>query len=413
MNDPKTYYLIAKRITNPKTQKNVGLGFSALVSKMAVISISIAIIVILLSFAILLGFKNTIKNKIFSFTGHIRVVKTSNNQSFEEPPVPIHTELYKKKDKIPFIKHLQLYAQKPGVIKIKDNVQGVVLKGIGEDFLKEDFLENIQEGRWLKLYKNQESKETLISRTIASKLNLKIGDSLTVIFVQEPPRFRKLAIVGIYETGIGIFDEKFLITDIKIIQKVNSWGDSLVSGYEIFLKDFSKIVQNSQEIENFLPYNLSQQPIITKYFDTFEWLELLDNNVVIILIIISAITTFNIISVFLIMMMERTQMIGILKAMGAQTTQIESIFLLQAWYIISKGFLWGNLIAFLLYLIEYYGKLIPLDTHNYLVSYVPVEWNWIIWGLVNISTFLLITLVMWLPIRFVVRIPPVRAIRFV
>lgn len=409
----QTYRFIAQRIANPTLQKNVGLGFSALVSRMAVVSVAITIVVILLSFAVLLGFKNAIKSKIFSFSGHIRIVKTSNNQSLEEPPVAIQTDFFKQKDKIPFIQHVQLYAQKPGVIKVKENVQGVVLKGVGEDYRKEDFLENLQEGRWLNYNKNGESKETLISRTIARKLNLKLGDSIIVIFVQEPPRFRKLAVVGIYETGVGIFDEKFLITDIKTIQKVNNWGDSLVSGYEIFLKDFDKLVENSRELENFLPYDLSQQPITAKHFDTFEWLELLDNNVVIILVIILAVTAFNIISVLLIMMMERTNMIGILKAIGAENKQIERIFFFQAGYIVLRGFLWGNVVAYLLYLVEYYGKLIPLDTQNYLVSYVPVQWNWLVWILANLGTFLLISLVMWLPIRFVVKVPPVKAIRFV
>ncbi len=413
MNFHSLYHLIAQRIANPKIQKSVGLGFSVLVSRMAVISVAITIVVILLSFAVLLGFKNAIKSKIFSFTGHIRIVKTSNNQSLEEPAVPIQTDIYRQRKKIPFIEHLQVYAQKPGVIKVKENVQGVVLKGVGEDYWKDDFVENLQEGRWLNFKKDTESKETLISRTIAQKLNLKLGDSLIVIFVQEPPRFRKLAVVGIYETGIGIFDEKFLITDLKTIQKVNNWGDSLVSGYEIFLKNFDKLIENSRQLENLLPYDLSQQPVTAKYFDTFEWLELLDNNVVIILIIILAVTAFNIISVLLIMMMERTNMIGILKALGAENRQIERIFLLHAWHIIARGFLWGNLLAYFLYLLEYHGKFIPLDTQNYLVSYVPVEWNWFVWFLANIGTFLLISLVMWLPIRFVVRIPPIKAIRFV
>lgn len=413
MSRTATYRFIAQRIASPQMQKNVGLGFSVLVSKMAVVSVAITIVVILLSFAVLLGFKNAIKSKIFSFTGHIRIVKTSNNQSFEEPAVPIQTEIYQKRKNVPFIEHLQVYAQKPGVIKVKENVQGVVLKGVGEDYRKEDFLENLQEGRWLNFKNGTESKETLISRSIARKLNLKLGDSLIVIFVQEPPRFRKLAVVGIYETGVGIFDEKFLITDLKTIQKVNNWGDSLVSGYEIFLKDFDKLIENSRELENLLPYDLSQQPVTAKHFDTFEWLELLDNNVVIILVIILAVTAFNIISVLLIMMMERTNMIGILKALGAENKQIERIFFLHALHIVVKGFLWGNLLAYLLYLIEHYGKLIPLDTQNYLVSYVPVQWDWLIWILANLGTFLLISLVMWLPIRFVVKIPPVKAIRFV
>jgi len=377
------------------------------------ISVAITILVVLLSFSVLSGFKSAIKSKIFSFVGHIRVVKTSNNQSFEEPAVSVKNKLYSQKASIPYLSHLQSYIQKPGVIKIKDNVQGVVLKGVGLDYRFADFSENLKEGRWLNLKKEEETNEVLISRTIADKLNLKVKDSLIVVFVQEPPRFRKLAVVGIYDSGVGMFDEKFLITDIKTLQKVNNWGDSLVSGYELFLKDFEKINENSKQLEDYLPYDLSQQPITAKHYDTFEWLSILDNNVVIILVVILVVAAFNIISVLLIMLMERTQMIGMLKAMGAENNQIRRIFLFQGLRIVLKGFGWGNLLAFLTYFIQYHFHLIPLDAHNYFVSYVPVSWDWLTWLVANVGVLLLIVVIMVLPITFVVRIPPIKAIRFV
>lgn len=407
------YQFIAKRISESKAQQKSGFSFSLLVSQIAVVSVAVTIVVILLSFSVLFGFKNAIRNKMFSFSGHIRVVKTSNNQSFEEPPVPLESEIRKNYRKIPYIAHLQVYAQKPGVVKIKENVQGVVLKGVDEGFRYSDFAENMKEGRWLQFKKDAEAGEAIISQTIADKLQLRLQDSVIVVFVQEPPRFRRLKIVGIYESGVGIFDEKFILTDLKTIQKINNWGDSLVSGYEIFLKDFSKINEYSWKLEEYLPYQLRPQPVTAKHHDTFDWLELLDNNVVIILIIILAVASFNIISVLLIMMMERTPMVGILKAMGASDRQIRNIFLLKGIRIMLKGFAWGNVIAFILYALQYYFRLIPLDTQNYYVSYVPVEWNWWICLLVNMGVFGLIAFVMWLPIHFVVRIAPVKAIRFV
>lgn len=407
------YQFIAKRISETKTQKKSGFSFSLLVGRIAVVSVAITLVVVLLSFAVLFGFKNAIKNKMFSFSGHIRIVKTSNNQSFEEPAVPIETEIRKNYKKIPYIDHLQVYAQKPGVVKIKDQVQGVVLKGVGEDFRFKDFAENMKEGRWIELKKDAESGEAVISQTIADKLQLKLQDSVIVVFVQEPPRFRKLKIVGIYESGVGVFDEKFIMTDIKTIQRVNNWGDSLVSGYEIFLKDFDKINDYAWKLEEHLPYQLRPQPVTVKHHDTFDWLELLDNNVVIILVIILAVASFNVISVLLIMMMERTPMVGMLKAMGAEDNQIRKIFLLKGIRIMLKGFVWGNLLAFIFYALQYYFRLIPLDTQNYYVSYVPVEWDWWVCLFVNLGVFALIALVMWLPIHFVVRISPVKAIRFV
>ena len=407
------YQFIAKRISETKSQKKSGFSFSLLVSRIAVVSVVITLVVVLLSFAVLFGFKNAIKNKMFSFSGHIRIVKTSNNQSFEEPAVPIETEIRKNHKNIPYIDHLQVYAQKPGVVKIKDQVQGVVLKGVGEDFRFKDFAENMKEGRWIELKKDAEAGEAVISQTIADKLQLKLQDSVIVVFVQEPPRFRRLKIVGIYESGVGVFDEKFIMTDIKTIQKVNNWGDSLVSGYEIFLKNFNKINDYAWKLEEYLPYQLRPQPITAKHHDTFDWLELLDNNVVIILVIILIVASFNIISVLLIMMMERIPMVGMLKAMGAEDGQIRKIFLLKGIRIILKGFVWGNLLAFTLYVLQYYFRLIPLDTQNYYVSYVPVEWDWWVCLFVNLGVFALIALVMWLPIHFVVRISPVKAIRFV
>jgi lipoprotein-releasing system permease protein len=403
------YRFIAQKISQASRQ----YSFSSLVSRIAVISVAITILVVLLSFSVLSGFKSAIKSKIFSFVGHIRVVKTSNNQSFEEPPVSVNNKLFAQYKNIPYISHLQSYIQKPGVVKIKDNVQGVVLKGIGTDYRYEDFAENLKEGRWLSLKKDKEANEVVVSKLIANKLNLKIADSVIVIFVQEPPRFRKLAVVGIYDSGVGMFDEKFLITDIKTLQRVNNWGDSLVSGYEIFLKDFEKINENSKQLEEYLPYDLSQQPITAKHYDTFEWLAILDNNVVIILVVILVVAAFNIISVLLIMLMERTQMIGMLKAMGADNQQIRKIFLFQGLRIVLKGFGWGNALAFGAYLLQYYTHLIPLDAHNYFVSYVPVSWDWITFLIANLSVLLLISFIMILPITFVVRIPPIKAIRFV
>jgi lipoprotein-releasing system permease protein len=407
------YQFIAKRISETKTQKKSGFSFSLLVSRIAVVSVAVTLLVALLSFAVLLGFKNAIKSKMFSFSGHIRIIKTSNNQSFEEPAIPIETEIRKNYRKIPYIEHLQLYVQKPGVVKIKDQVQGVVLKGVGRDFRFKDFADNMKAGRWIEFKKDTEAGEAVISQTIADKLQLTLQDSVIVIFVQEPPRFRRLRIVGIYESGVGVFDEKFIITDIKTLQKVNNWGDSLVSGYEIFLKNPDKINEYAWQLEEHLPYQLRPQPITAKHHDTFDWLELLDNNVVIVLVIILAVASFNIISVLLIMMMERTNMIGMLKAMGASDSQIRNIFLLKGIRIMLKGFVWGNLLAFGLYALEYYFRLIPLDTQNYYVSYVPVEWDWWVCLFVNVGVFALIVLIMWLPIHFVVRISPVKAIRFV
>ncbi|MDX1903086.1 MAG: FtsX-like permease family protein [Thermonemataceae bacterium] len=404
------YRFIAQKISRKSTKK---AGFTHILYLIAITSIAVAISVVLLSFSVLLGFKEAIKSKVFSFSGHIRIVKTSNNQSFEEPPVPTRSQIIAQRSNISYIEHLQYYVQKPSVVKVKDNVQGVLLKGVDKNFRFSDFAANMKAGRWLKFSDKEESKELVISELISKKLNISVGDSLILIFVQKPPRFRKLSVVGIYNSGVAMFDEKVMLTDLRVLQKVNNWGDSLVSGYEIFLKNFDEIAENSKDLEQYIPFDLQQQLITVKHFDTFEWLSLLDNNVVIILIVILLVASFNIISIVLITIMERTQMIGILKALGAKNGQISRIFLWQGMQMLFWGLFWGNLFTICLVLSQYYGRWIPLDAQSYFVSYVPMTWDFSVWIVANLGVASLLVLVMTIPMYFSLRISPVKAIRFV
>ncbi len=388
------------------------------------IAVGLSICIMILSVAVISGFKHEIIYKVKRLTSDVVIMAYQNSKDITSHPLYVSEDTLRLIKGISIIKDVQPTCVKNSILKIKEENEGVVFKGVTSKYNWELLKPYLIEGEFPTYTDTSLDKRVVISKKLADKMQIYLHQKIIVYFINKiidsetgeeklDYRSRDLYVSGIIHLQMGELDNQLLYGDAKIIQKVNNWGDSLVSGYEIFLKDFDKLVENSRELENLLPYDLSQQPVTAKHFDTFEWLELLDNNVVIILVIILAVTAFNIISVLLIMMMERTNMIGILKALGAENKQIERIFLLHAWHIVARGFLWGNLVAYLLYLLEYYGKFIPLDTQNYLVSYVPVQWDWLTWLLANAGTFLLISFVMWLPIRFVVKIPPVKAIRFV
>ncbi len=406
------YRFIAQRTNKPLQQTEGKVSFSDTVSKVAITSIAIGLALIMVAFCTLDGFKESVKNRIFSFGGHIRISKISSNQSFEETPLNTQRDFLQQYKQISAIKHLQFYVQKAGVIKAKEEVLGVIFKGIGSDYHQEDFADNMRDGRFLKLPAQGYSSEIVISQNIADKLQIKLQDSLVVFFIQEPPRFRKLKVVGIYETGMDIFDEKMVLADMRLLQRLNQWGDSLVSGYEIRLKRFQQMPEATYAIDGLLDYDLQQESIIRKHLDIFDWLLLLDQNVVIFLGIILTVACFNIVSVLIIMMIERIQMIGILKALGADNRQIRRIFLYKGFYLVLRGFVWGNFAGLAICLLQQFFKVIPLDPKNYYMDHVPIAWDVPSLLLVNLGAFVLIMLAMLIPTSIISRIKPIRAMRF-
>ncbi|MGD1839307.1 MAG: ABC transporter permease [Thermonemataceae bacterium] len=402
------YRLIAKRLAAPSDTSI----FSATVSKVAMANIAIGIILLTIAFAVLGGFKQEVKRRIFSFSGHIQVTKYSNNLSYEETPINTDRKLYKSYKNYPYIDHLQVYGQKAGVIKANENVLGVIVKGIGKDYRAADFTPNLEEGRLVKIPASGYAKEVVISRTIADRLNLQLKDSLLVFFIQDPPRFRKLKVVGIYATGMEGFDEKFVLGDIGLIQRLNSWGDTLVSGYEIFLKDFNQLQEKSEALDEELDFDMSQELITRKHIDIFDWLILLDQNVVAFLTIILLVACFNMVAVLVIMMMERIQMIGILKALGASNRQIQRIFIERGLRIVLKGIFWGNLIGWGVCALQYFFHIIPLDPKNYYMNTVPIAWNWQDLLLMNLGFFTLVMGVIIIPTIIIANIKPIKAIKF-
>lgn len=402
------YYFIAKKLG--QSQKK---SFSFIVTRIAVASIALGLATILVAFGILEGFQTQVKARLFSFSGHMRITKHSLNNSYEETPLSINTDLYKNYQKLSTVKYLYAYAQKAGILKTNNEVLGVIIKGLGKDYNEELFKDNIIKGEFIKYPKKGYSSDLLISKKISQKLHLDVGDSVIVFFVQDPPRFRKLRIGGIYQTGMEEFDNNVAIGDIGLVRRINDWADTLAGGYEVWASNFETLQEDAiPELLDNMRYDMRLEVITDRHLDIFDWLQLLGKNVSIFLTLILIVAGFNMVSILLIMIMERIQMIGILKALGATNWQIRMIFIYKGLLLITKGMGIGNFVGLGFCTIQYYFKVIPLDPENYYMSSVPIDWNWTIILLMNLLTFTVISLVLLLPTFIITRVKPVTAIRF-
>ncbi len=402
------YYFIAQKL-GQGGQKT----FSSIVSRIAVASIALGLATILVAFAILAGFQNQVQARLFSFSGHMRITKHSLNNSYEEAPLSTNTRLYQSPEKVSQIKYIYQYAQKAGILKTDEEVLGVIIKGLGKDYNTKLFSENIIEGEFIDFSGKDYSQDLLISKKVANQLRLAVGDSIVVFFVQDPPRFRKLRISGIYQTGMEEFDANVVLGDIGLVQRLNNWADTLVGGYEVWIKDFEKLENEAlTEMLSNMDFDMRLELITDRHQDIFDWLLLLGKNVNIFLTLILIVAGFNMISILLIMMMERIQMIGILKALGASNWQIRKIFIYKGLLLTAKGMGLGNLIGLGFSALQYYLKIIPLDPENYYMDTVPIDWNWTVIVLMNLLTFAVIAVILLVPTFIIVRVQPVKAIRF-
>jgi len=401
-------YFISKRISREQQD-----GFSSITHKIAIVSIAIGLSAAIISFLIMEGFQQTIKNKIYSFSSHMVITRFTMNNSLEEQPFFYNTDLYKNYQKYGYIKNVQEYAHKAGLIKTDDEVLGIVFKGVGKSFDVHAFQQNMLEGEFLHLPDSNYAFEAVISSTIASKIKVKLNDEIVVHFFQNPPRFRKLKVVGIYETNLSdYYDSKVIIGDIRLISRLNDWADSVAGGLEVFVKDTKDIDLAYATVGEDMDYDLYIEKVSDKYIQVFEWLGLINRQVNILLAVILIVVCVNMISVVLILVMERTQMIGLLKAMGAQNQLIRSVFIYNGINLIAKGLLYGNIIGLGLCYVQYKFRLIQLNPHDYYMNFVPISWDWGMVILLNLLVLGIVTLVLLFPTAIVSRINPIKAIRF-
>lgn len=401
-------YFISKRISNEYQE-----GFSSTIFKIAIASIGIGLGAAIVSFLIMKGFQETVKNRLYSFSGHLIITKFSMSNSMEETPLDINIDLYKNYQQLGFVRHMQEYTHKAGLVKTDDEVLGVIIKGVGRSYDTAVFNSNIVEGRFIHFPDSGYSNEVVLSKIIANKLNANVGDVITVHFFQNPPRFRKLKVTGIYETNLSeYFDGKVIIGDIRLIGRLNDWADSVAGGLEVFVKDVNRIDDAGVAMAEMIDYDLNIEPVSSKYIQVFEWLKLLSRQVNILLVIILTVVCVNMISIILILVMERTQMIGMLKAMGAGHGTIRGVFIYNGIRLIARGLVLGNVLGLGLCYLQYQFKIIKLNPEDYYMSFVPISWHWEIVVMLNLLTFAVVTVVLLLPTAIISRITPIKAIRF-
>ena len=386
--------------------------FSATIQRIAVGSIGVGLAVMIVSFFILSGFRHTIQEKIFSFGAHVIVTKYSNTNSYDENPVSLADPLYQHPEQYEYVSHVQAFSNKAALLKTDEEVQGVFLKGVDQRFDTTQFAPNMESGRFLSLPDSGFSEEILVSRKLANLLRLEVDDKILLYFVQSPPRFRRMTIVGIYNTGLEDFDDKVVLGDLGLIQYLNQWGDSLAGGFEVYAEDFDDLQKAKESLLARSDYSLSVQSVVDRFPQLFDWLNLLDTNEVLFLAIVLAVAALNMISILVILIMERTKMIGLLKALGSTDGQIRSIFIYNAQWLIVRGLLWGNGLALLVAWLQDTYHLVPLDPANYYMEYVPILWNWSSLILLNLATVALVNLVLLFPVLIISRISPIRSLRF-
>ena len=406
-------FFIARRIIASKDYKS---SISAPIIKIAITAIALGIIMMLISIATGVGLQKKIREKVSAFNGDIIITNFDTNFSNDsQNPISKKQDFYPTFKNIDGIKHVQITASKGGVIRTETDFEGVVVKGVGNDYDWEYFKDYLTEGK-LPDFKGDLNEDILISEYLANRLHLKLGDKVTTFFlddeVSKTPRSRGFDIVGIYNSGFQQFDEQFIITDIRHIQRLNKWEEDQIGAFEVFVNDFDQIIPIGNEVYNETGSTLDTQTIRQKYASIFEWLDLFDFNIIMIIGIMILVAGINMITALLVLILERTQMIGILKALGSSDWSVRKVFIYNAMYLIGVGLFWGNIIGVGLLLIQKYGKVFKLNPDTYYVNEAPFYLNWDYILILNAGTFLLCLLMLLIPSFIISKISPVKAIRF-
>ena len=402
-------YFIAKRLFTAKEENK---SYTKPILRIAILAIALSVAVMLLSVMVVTGFKNNISDKIIGFGSHITISSFSDNQSYETEPIQISESLYTSILEDPEVKHISTFATKAGIIKTNDEILGVVLKGVASDYDWTFFNNNLVAGECFNVSDSIKTNQVLISENSANTLDLGVGDDLIMYFVQNPPRVRKFEISGIYNTALTDFDKLFVMGDIKHIQSLNSWENKQVGGVEIIVNNFNNLELFTESIYEKIPYNLNAQSIKEKTPQIFDWLDLQDINVRVILILMLIVGGVNMITALLILILERTKMIGILKALGANNWSVRMVFLYSAVHLILKGLFWGNCIALGLAFLQKQFSIISLDPNIYYMNTVPINFDFTTILLLNVVTIIVCYLILIIPSIIITKITPVKAIRF-
>lgn len=409
---------IARRIYQTK-EKEGDRNVSKPSVRIAMVGIAIGLAVMILSVAVVVGFKHEVRDKVIGLGADILVTSLDVVQSYQVTPVVGDDSLISALRKMPGVKHVQRYATKPGMIMTSDNFQGIVLKGIGQEYDTTFLHRHLQEGHIPAFTDSVSSNQVLVSKTIADRLGVRVGDKLYTYYLENNIRARRLTVAGIYQTNFSSYDDLFLLTDLRTVERLNNWEPGQVGGLEIQVTDYDLLDETNGYILSSLDKKTDKyggryyaQTIEEVYPQIFAWLDLLDVNVWVILVLMVGVAGFTMISGLLIIILERTNMIGVLKALGADNTAIRKVFLSFAVFLIRKGMLWGNVIALTCCAVQYFFRPVRLDPAVYYIDAVPIELNLWIWLLLNAGTLVVSVLMLVGPSYLISRIHPARSIRF-
>ncbi len=406
-------YFIAKRLITAKDYKS---SISAPIIKIAIAAIAIGMVMMIVSVATGIGLQQKIREKVSAFNGHIIISNYDNNQSEATlTPISKNQKFYPKFNSVSGISHIQAIATKAGIIRTEKAFEGIIFKGVGADYQWSNIKEYLISGRLPNL-SGQLNPEVVISQFLADRLQLKVGDAFNTFFIKENqnqlPNIRRFKITGIFNSGFQEFDATYIIGDIRHIQRINKWTPNEIGAFEIFVQDFNQIQTVGEEVYQQTPSNLDSKTIIEKYSYIFDWLQLFDFNIIVILGVMIVVATINMVVALLVLILERTQMIGILKALGANNWSVRKIFLYNAFYLILRGLLWGNGIGIGVLLIQKYFGVIQLNPENYYVNQAPVYFNLGYIAALNLLTIAVCFLVLLIPSYIITKISPIKAIRY-
>ena len=410
MPQKKTMNLLALSQALLKSERN---NYAKPIVKITIAGVALGVTIMLLALFITAGYKKEIRNKMVSLGAHIRIASVEQNYSFDLLPFDRNQAFVNDLFKNNHIQNMQYFATKVGILKTNNQVEGIVLKGIDSTFSWKLFKTHIVSGNPLVYHADSVSDKILISKTLASKLQLQLGDKVGAYFVQDPPRQRSFVIEGIYQTDLPDVDDRFVLTDLRHVQKLNDWTPDQVSGIEILIDDYSKLDALGEQVHQEIPYNLKAETIKQLYPNIFEWLALSDTNASVLIVITVIVCIITMISTFFIIVLEQTKNIGLLKTMGLCHKRIVKLFMIIASGLILRGLIWGNLMGIGIGILQTNLHIIPLNPASYYVSYVPIIIHPIALLWVNLLVFSSCLLTILLPAIYISKqISPIEAIRY-
>lgn len=392
-------------------------SFSGFIIRLSIAATTLSVASMVVSLAFVNGFQKVVSEKVFHFWGHIRVQEYEPYKVSiaEEYPIQKNDTVEKVIASIPEVRYFQTFATKSAILKSSETIEGILFKGVGKDYHFEAINPFLKKGHWPEMQDSSYSADIVISEYLAKRLKADVNQDIIVYFIQsgeERPRTRKLHISGIYKTGIEVYDQTFIVGDIRLIQRLNDWQSDMIGGYEVFLKDHHQMTGISESIFSGLPSGWNSKTMKEIYPEIFDWLQLQDLNKYILLSVLTIVAIINMITCLIILVLERTRMIGVLKAMGAGNWSIQKIFLFQGAYITLWGIALGMIIGIGLSLIQKYTGFITLNEEAYYMSVAPVEMVW--WQViaVGIGTFITCFTILLIPSVITRKIIPSKAIQF-